>query len=127
MTIDRRTMLGAAAVAAIQPEVARGAEGKPMYGMLGRMKAVPGKRDELLALLLDSSGGMPGCLSYIVAKDLKDPDALWVTEAWDSKEHHDASLKLPQVQATIAKARPLIAGFDSGAETEPVGGIGLRG
>ncbi|MGN6820959.1 MAG: putative quinol monooxygenase [Sphingomonas sp.] len=127
MTIDRRTMLGAAAVAAILPEVALGAEGKPMYGMLGRMKAVPGKRDELLALLLDSSGGMPGCLSYIVAKDLKDPDALWVTEAWDSKEHHDASLKLPQVQATIAKARPLIAGFDSGAETEPVGGIGLRG
>ena len=96
-----------------------------MYGMLGRMKAVPGKRDDLLALLLDSSGGMPGCLSYIVAKDAKDPDAIWITEAWDSKDHHDASLKLPQVQAAIAKARPLIAGFDSSAETEPVGGIGL--
>ena len=96
-----------------------------MYGMLGRMKAQPGKRDELLALLLESSGGMPGCLSYIVAKDLKDSDAIWITEAWDSKEHHDASLKLPQVQAAIARARPLIAGFDSGAETEPVGGIGL--
>ena len=120
-------MLGATAVAATLPGVALGAEGKPMYGMLGRMKAVPGKREELLALLLDGSGGMPGCLSYIVAKDLKDPDALWVTEAWDSKEHHDASLKLPQVQAAIAKARPLIAGFDSGAETEPVGGIGLKG
>lgn len=97
-----------------------------MYGMLGRMKAVPGKRDDLLALLLESSDGMPGCLSYIVAKDLKDPDALWITEAWDSKDHHDASLKLPRVQAAIAKARPLIAGFDSGAETEPVGGIGLK-
>ncbi len=96
-----------------------------MYGMLGRMKAVPGKRDDLLALLLDSSGSMPGCLSYIVAKDAKDADAIWITEAWDSKDHHDASLKLPQVQAAIAKARPLIAGFDSSAETEPVGGIGL--
>lgn len=96
-----------------------------MYGMLGRMKAQPGKRDDLLALLLESSGGMPGCLSYIVARDAKDPDAIWITEAWDSKEHHDASLKLPQVQAAIAKARPLIAGFDSSAETEPVGGIGL--
>jgi quinol monooxygenase YgiN len=127
MTIDRRTMLGATAAMTMLPAGAFGKDGKPMYGMLGRMKAVAGKREELLALLLDGSGGMPGCLSYIVAKDLKDPDALWVTEAWDSKESHAASLKLPQVQAAIAKARPLIAGFDSGAETEPVGGIGLKG
>jgi len=126
MTIDRRTMLGATAVATMLPTAALSAKGTAMYGMLGRMKAQPGKRDDLLALLLESSGGMPGCLSYIVAKDLKDPDAIWITEAWDSKEHHDASLKLPQVQAAIAKARPLIAGFDSGAETEPVGGIGLE-
>jgi quinol monooxygenase YgiN len=127
MAIDRRTMLGVTAAATMLPTVAVSAKGSAMYGMLGRMKAQPGKRDELLALLLESSGGMPGCLSYIVAKDVKDPDAIWITEAWDSKEHHDASLKLPQVEAAIAKARPLIAGFDSGAETEPVGGIGLKG
>ena len=126
MAIDRRMMLGAMAAATMLPTIAMIAKGMAMYGMLGRMKAQPGKRDELLALLLESSGGMPGCLSYIVAKDVKDPDAIWITEAWDSKEHHDASLKLPQVQAAIAKARPLIAGFDSGAETEPVGGIGLK-
>jgi hypothetical protein len=29
------------------------------------------------------------------------------------------------VQATIAKARPLIAGFGERFETEPFGGIGL--
>jgi quinol monooxygenase YgiN len=127
MTIDRRTMLGVTAAATILPGAALSAEGTKMYGMLGRMKAVPGKRDDLLALLLESSGGLPGCLSYIVAKDVKDLDAIWITEAWDSKEHHDASLKLPQVQAAIAKARSLIAGFDSSAETEPVGGIGLKG
>lgn len=119
-------MLGVTAAATMLPSAALSAEGKTMYGMLGRMKAVPGKREELLALLLESSAGMPGCLSYIVAKDATDPDAIWITEAWDSKEHHDASLKLPQVQAAIAKARPLVAGFDSRAETEPVGGIGLR-
>jgi quinol monooxygenase YgiN len=125
MAIDRRMMLGVTAAATILPTAAISAKGTAMYGMLGRMKAAPGKRDDLLVLLLESSGGMPGCLSYIVAKDLKDPDAIWITEAWDSKEHHDASLKLPQVQAAIAKARALIAGFDSSAETEPVGGIGL--
>lgn len=118
-------MMGVTAAAAMLPGTALSAEGTEMYGMLGRMKAAPGKRDELLALLLESSADMPGCLSYIVAKDATDPDAIWITEAWDSKEHHDASLKLPQVQAAITKARPLIAGFDSRAETEPVGGIGL--
>ena len=117
--------MGVTAAATMLPGAALSSERAKMYGMLGRMKAVPGKRDALLALLLQSSGGMPGCLSYIVAKDAKDPDAIWITEAWDSKEHHDASLKLPQVQAAIAKARPLIAGFDSSAETQPVGGIGL--
>jgi hypothetical protein len=29
------------------------------------------------------------------------------------------------VQAAIAKGRPLIAGFDSHVETEPVGGHGI--
>ncbi len=97
-----------------------------MYGRIGRIKAASGKRKELLTALLEGSAAMPGCLSYIVAKDIKDPDSIWVTEAWDSKESHDASLKLPQVQAAIAKARPIIAGFDTSAETEPVGGLGLK-
>jgi quinol monooxygenase YgiN len=125
MTIDRRMMLGGTAAMIAMPGAAFAMEENTMFGMLGRMKAVAGKRDALIALLLEGSGAMPGCLSYIVAEDLADPDAIWVTEAWDRKESHDASLKLPQVQAVIAKARPLIAGFDSSAQTKPVGGIGL--
>ena len=84
-----------------------------------------GKRAELAAILLGGTGEMPGCLSYIVAEDMADPDALWVTEVWDSKESHAASLQLPMVQAAIAKARPIIAGFDSRAEMVPLGGVGL--
>ncbi|MEO5494666.1 MAG: putative quinol monooxygenase [Sphingomonas sp.] len=125
MAIDRRMMLGGTAAMMAWPGAAIAVEENHMFGMLGRMKAVAGQRDALLAILLESSAGMPGCLSYIVANDLTDPDAIWITEAWESKESHDASLKLPQVQAAIAKARPLIAGFDSNAQTQPVGGIGL--
>lgn len=33
--------------------------------------------------------------------------------------------RLPAVQAAIAKGRPMIAGFSSRVETQPVGGIGL--
>ena len=97
-----------------------------MYGLIGRILATPGKRDELAAILVPGEGGMPGCLSYIVATDPQNPDALWVTEVWDDREpHHRASLKLPAVQAAIAKGRPLIAGFDNRVETEVLGGIGL--
>jgi quinol monooxygenase YgiN len=96
-----------------------------VYGMIGRMTAIPGRREELLAALGEGGQDMPGCLSYVIAKDTADADAIWVTEVWDTKDSHDASLSLPGVQAAIARARPLIAGFDSGAETEVVGGIGL--
>ncbi|GAB4065931.1 antibiotic biosynthesis monooxygenase [Ancylobacter sonchi] len=96
-----------------------------MYGLIGRMIAAPGKREELLGILLADIPPMPGCLSYVIARDPAHDDALWITEAWDSRDSHQASLALPGVQAAIAKARPLIAGFDNRHETEPVGGFGL--
>ena len=96
-----------------------------MYGLIGRILAQPGKRDELAAILVPVDGGMPGCLSYIVAEDPEVPDALWVTEVWADRDAHRVSLQLPAVQAAIAKGRPLIAGFDSRAETTVLGGIGL--
>jgi quinol monooxygenase YgiN len=101
-------------------------DGDAMYGLIGKMTTVPGKRDEFIAILLEGVDAMPGCLSYIVAKDPANADAVWITEAWDSKESHAASLSLPSVKAAIAKGRPLIAGFSDRAETIPVGGHGLR-
>jgi quinol monooxygenase YgiN len=68
---------------------------------------------------------MPGCLSYIVAKDTSDASVIWITEAWDSKASHEASLSLPSVKEAIAKGRPLIAGFGDRVVTTPVGGHGL--
>src|SRR5687768_16155515 len=96
-----------------------------MYGLIGRIRAVAGKRDELVAVLSGGTGCMPGCSSYIVALDTTDPDCLWVTEVWDRQDSYYASLQLPQVRAAIAKGRPLIAAFDSQVETTPIGGIGL--
>jgi quinol monooxygenase YgiN len=96
-----------------------------MYGLIGKMTAVAGKRDALVAILLDGVRDMPGCLSYIVAKDVASDDALWITEVWDAETSHKASLTLPAVRAAIAAGRPLIAGFESQVVTVPVGGQGL--
>jgi quinol monooxygenase YgiN len=95
------------------------------YGLLGKMIAAPGKRDDLINVLLVGVSEMPGCLSYVVARDVEDEDAIWVSEAWESKEAHEASLSLPSVQDAISKGRPMIASFAEQVETEPVGGHGL--
>ncbi|MBX3530398.1 MAG: antibiotic biosynthesis monooxygenase [Rhizobiaceae bacterium] len=97
-----------------------------MFGLIGRMKAQPGQRDALIALMLEGTGNMPGCLSYVIARDPAETDAIWITEVWADEASHKASLSLPAVQATISRARPLIAGFDSQTRTEPVGGVGIR-
>jgi len=98
-----------------------------MYGLIGKMLAAPGKREELIGILMESTGEMPGCLNYIVARDLTDENAIWISEVWDSKENHAASLQIPEVRAAIARAMPIIAGFAEQFETEPVGGVGLQG
>lgn len=98
-----------------------------MYGLIGKMKAAAGQREALIRILLEGTRDMPGCLSYIVARDPSDPDGIWITEVWDSRESHAASLTLPAVQEAISRGRPLIAGFGERFETEPVGGAGLPG
>ena len=124
MTLSRRDLLSAGPfVLAARRRPAR--QGARMYGLIGKMTAVDGKRDELVTILLAGVSEMPGCLSYVVATDPADPNAIWITEAWDSQASHDASLPLPAVKAAIAKGRPLIAGFSNSTVTTPVGGHGL--
>lgn len=123
--IRRDVLAGGLAVAAFVT-TAKAQEKAPMYGLIGQMLAAPGKRDELLAILSEGTSDMPGCLSYVIAKDPDNADALWITEVWTDKDAHAASLKLPAVQAAIAKARPIIAGFPQRFETVPITGHGLK-
>jgi len=96
-----------------------------MFGLIGKCSATPGQRDALISILLEGVGGMPGCLSYVVAKDPTDENGVWITEVWDSKESHAASLQLPSVREAISRGKPLIAGFGPSYTTVPVGGVGL--
>jgi quinol monooxygenase YgiN len=125
MEIGRREFIAVAAAAVGAPALGAQVDAKQMYGLIGKMTTVAGQRDALIAVLLEGVGEMPGCLSYVVAKDASDADALWITEVWDSKASHDASLSLPAVRSAIAKGKPLIAGFGNGVTTLPVGGHGL--
>lgn len=96
-----------------------------MHGLIGKMTAAEGKRDELIAILIEGTKEMPGCLSYVVAKDPSDATTVWVSEVWEDAASHKASLALPAVREAITKGKPLIAKFDQSTVTEPVGGHGL--
>jgi len=96
-----------------------------MYGLIGSFKAAPGRRSELVAILLGDVGPMPGCKSYVVAEDPADTDTLWVTEVWDNSDSHKASMEIPAVKAAVARAMPLIASFGEHREVHVVGGHGL--
>ena len=96
-----------------------------MFGLIGKINVVPGQREAVVAALLAGTRSMPGCLSYVVAHDPSDSNAIWVTEAWDTQESHQASLQLPAIQQAISQARPYITGFGERFETVPVGGYGL--
>lgn len=98
---------------------------KKMYGLIGSLKTKNGQRDALIKILIDGTADMPGCLSYIVSKDSANDDLIWITEIWDSKESHQASLSLPSVQDAINRGRPLIEEFVERIEIEPIGGHGL--
>jgi quinol monooxygenase YgiN len=99
-------------------------EADPQYGLLGQMMAQPGKRTELVAILSQGAGEMPGNIAYLIGEDSANPDAIWIVELWDSKDAHAASLGLPAVQDAIKKGRPLIAGFGTRAEFKPVAKTG---
>jgi quinol monooxygenase YgiN len=127
-SINRREFLAAGAATVMVARatgLSAGQEQQAMYGLIGKLITVEGRRDALLAILTQGTANMPGCRSYIVAKDNVDPNGVWITEVWDSKESHDASLSLPSVRDAISRGRPLIARFETSVVTEPVGGYGV--
>src|SRR5439155_23721702 len=64
-------------------------------------------------------GGLP---QLCCRKDAGDANAMWITEVWESKSSHDASLFLQSVKNAIAKGRSLIASFSDSVVTTPPAG-----
>ena len=62
---------------------------------------------------------------YVVSRSDDDPDAVWVTEIWTSREAHRASLEDERIRQIITRAKPLIAGLGERIELLPLGGKGV--
>jgi quinol monooxygenase YgiN len=97
-------------------------------GVIGKVTALPGRRDELVELLLAGAAlasSAPGCYLYVVNLSASDPDEVWVAEAWRSRAYHEAWLVRAEVRDLIAKTNGLIASTAAPAITIPIGGKGL--
>lgn len=97
------------------------------YGYLGTLTARYGHRDEVVSILLGGVEGLraAGCSVYLVGVSSADPNVIWVTEVWESREHHQASLSLPETRAAVERAMPLLTGEFTRQEIDVVGGLGV--
>ena len=97
------------------------------YGYIGSMKTKPGRREEVVAILLSGAEGLrrAGCDLYAVGVSDSDEVTIWVSEVWQSKEQHDASLRLPEARAAIEKAMPMLTGEFTSQELTVIGGLGI--
>jgi quinol monooxygenase YgiN len=81
--------------------------------VVARLRALPGKeqalRDTLLSLIVPSHADA-GCLNYDLHQGMDDRTCFLFHENWESKQHLDAHLRQPHLQAALAKAQPLLAG-----------------
>lgn len=100
------------------------------YGYSGKLKAKQGKGEELAALLMRDVKEMEkikGCQLYIIGRNSAEPDSVFITEVWDSKEDHQNSLKDERIRALINEAMPLLDGMpEKGQELEILGGAGIH-
>jgi quinol monooxygenase YgiN len=126
MQIVRRKFLEylTAATVTVTPVLVGSQGANDMYGLIVKLTVAPGKREEMIRILKESAANMPGCFSYVVAKDSANENVLWVTEVWDSATSHDASLSLPSVRNAIPQAKQIVSAFDKIAVTTPVWGVG---
>ncbi|TKK83930.1 antibiotic biosynthesis monooxygenase [Herbidospora galbida] len=97
------------------------------YGFTATMTALPGRGDDLVALLLTGlDEGSPAasehCLVYLVSRSATDPDVVQVTEGWTTEADHHRQFAGETAQAMVARIAPLLAGESVYTDLTPVHG-----
>jgi quinol monooxygenase YgiN len=88
----------------------------------------PGKRDELIQQLQHLSADLltraSGCIYYLISTT-EEPDVVWISELWTSKEAKDAIAMKPESAKAMKELMPLIASMTDRTNLTVVGGTGI--
>ena len=97
------------------------------YALINKLTAKPSQRDRVVEIMLDSMkrfGDNPACVSSVVYEAVDEPNVIWVTDLWTTKEEHEAAMRLPELRPFVEAAIPLLEGMPEQTEVRPVGGKG---
>ena len=95
------------------------------YGLLNRLTAKPGKRDEVVRHLVESGSLFDdnvACLLYLVASPADDPTTIWVVDLWTGEDAHTEALRDPSLRPHIDATVPLLEGMPEQTPLEVRGG-----
>ena len=88
----------------------------------------PGKRDELIQQLQQLSAELltraSGCIYYLISTT-EEPDVVWISELWTSKEAKDAVAMKPESAKAMKELLPLVASMTDRTNLTVVGGTGI--
>ena len=95
------------------------------YLLINRMVTKPGKRDEVTAILLESSAvfeHIDACVMSLVSHDAAEADVIWVQDVWTDEAAHEAAMAEPGMREYVQRAIPLLAGMPEQHRMALVGG-----
>jgi quinol monooxygenase YgiN len=98
------------------------------FAQHSRLKAAPGKRDELVAKFLEAAEiqhDNSACELMFVSASPDDPDVVFLTEVWTSAEEHERARTSPEIEAWAKSMPALVAGPPESTPLDVVGGKGL--
>jgi quinol monooxygenase YgiN len=94
----------------------------------GKAIAREGRGEELAELVLAAAADLdadPGCELYLVNRQVREPDVIWVTELWRSQDDLDASIERIRGSDEVASVMELMEDWQM-IELELLGGKGPR-
>lgn len=101
---------------------------KKYYALINKMNVKSDKREEVIAILVESGKlfiDNPSCILYLVYKDKKDPNVIWIEDIWTNQKDHAAAMNTSEMRSRITQCIPLLEGMPEQLEIDFAGGKGL--
>jgi quinol monooxygenase YgiN len=101
---------------------------KQYYAQHGKMTIKPGKRDEVIQRLNESVElleRIPGCVYYLISTT-DEPDVVWISELWLSKEAKDGLATSPESAKAMKDLMPFIVSMTDRTVMTVVGSFGTQ-